>query len=406
MNWFENLILQPGVAHSVLLIGLVIAIGLLLSRIRIKNISFGVTWILFVGIFVGQLGLQLDAVTSHFVKEFGLMLFIFSIGIEVGPGFFQSFKKGGVLLNSLAMCIIFLGCIVMMLIQSISGEDKASMVGVLYGAVTNTPGLGAAQQTFSDLHNGEANSLYAQGYAVAYPLAVVGIILSITLLQRIFKVNNAKEDTLFESNANRNGANLQRENARKQEQLIVQKEDEHPHLFYIFLGLALGVVLGMIPISLPGIPVPIRLGLAGGPLIVSILLSHFGPRLRIPTHTTKSANLMIREIGICLFMAAVGIGAGQGFIETICQGGYLWVFYGFIITTVPCILIGLIARYVFHLSSYTIAGLISGSMTDPPALAYSNSLCSDQQASIAYSTVYPLTMFLRVLMAQVLVIML
>lgn len=409
MNWFETLLTQPGVAHSVLLISLVIAVGLILSKIHFKNISFGVTWILFVGIFVGQLGLQLDAETSHFVKEFGLILFIYSIGIEVGPGFFQSFKKGGVLLNAMAMAIVFLGCATMMTIQAFTGEDKASMVGVLYGAVTNTPGLGAAQQTFSDLNDGVSNSLYAQGYAVAYPLAVVGIILSITFLRRFFKINEAAETSLFESNAHRNGANLQRENARKAE-LQKSKEkpvnDDHPHLFYIFIGIALGVVLGMLPIRIPGIPVAIRLGLAGGPLIVSIFLAHFGPRLNIPTHTTKSANLMIREIGISLFMAAVGIGAGQGFIQTIIDGGYMWVVYGFIITTVPCLIVGLVARYVFNLSYYTIAGLISGSMTDPPALAYSNSLCPDQQSSVAYSTVYPLTMFLRVLMAQVLVIML
>lgn len=389
-------------------VAVVIAVGLVMSKIRIKSISFGVTWILFVGIFVGQMGFQLDPETSHFVKEFGLILFIYSIGIEVGPGFFQSFKKGGILLNALAMSIIFLGCIVMMTIQAVTGEDKASMVGVLYGAVTNTPGLGAAQQTFSDLHNGESCSLYAQGYAVAYPLAVVGIILSITVLKCFFKVDKAAEDSLFEENAHRNGANLQRENARKAkaEAILVKPEGDHPHLFYIFLGIALGVVLGMIPIHIPGIPVPIRLGLAGGPLIVSILISHFGPRLHIPTHTTKSANLMIREIGICLFMAAVGIGAGKGFVETILGGGYMWVLYGFLITIIPCLLVGIIARFVFNLSYYTIAGLISGSMTDPPALAYSNSLCSDQQASVAYSTVYPLTMFLRVLMAQVLVIML
>lgn len=407
MNWLETLFLQPGVANSVLLLSLVIAIGLILSRIHIKNISFGVTWILFVGIFVGQLGLQLDAEIGHFAKEFGLILFIYSIGIEVGPGFFQSFKKGGVLLNTLAMTIVLLGCAMMLVIQMLTGDDKAAMVGVLYGAVTNTPGLGAAQQTFSDLNNGLSNSLYAQGYAVAYPLAVVGIILSITFLKCFFRVDKAAEDSLFEANSDRNGANLQRTNQQKaasQQAETSKPEDNKPHLFYIFLGIALGVVLGMLPIAIPGIPVPIKLGLAGGPLIVSILISHYGPKLHIPTHTTKSANLMIREIGICLFMAAVGIGAGQGFIQTIMNGGYMWVIYGFAITVVPCLAVGLIARYCFNLSYYTIAGLISGAMTDPPALAYSNSLCSDQQSSVAYSTVYPLTMFLRVLMAQMLVI--
>ena len=408
MNWFETLVFQPGVAQSVLLISVVISLGLILSHLRIKNISFGVTWILFVGILAGQLGLQLDGEISHFAKEFGLILFIYSIGIEVGPGFFQSFKKGGILLNLLATAIVLMGTGMMVAMAKLTGESSASMIGVLYGAVTNTPGLGAAQQTFSDINGGAANPLYAQGYAVAYPLAVVGIILSISFLKCFFRVDNKAEDTLFEANADRNGANLQRSNEQKAQDEMrpadSKSADVKPHLFFIFLGIALGVVLGMVPLTIPGIPVPIRLGLAGGPLIVSILISHFGPRIHIPTHTTKSANLMIREIGISLFMATVGIGAGQGFLQTIMAGGYMWVIYGFVITVVPCIVTGIVARYCCHLSYYTIAGLISGAHTDPPALAYSNSLCSDQQASIAYSTVYPLTMFLRVLVAQVLVI--
>lgn len=403
MNWFEILLFQPSVAHSVLLIAVVIALGLVLSRISIKNISFGVTWILFVGILFGQIGFTLNEEISHFVKEFGLILFIFSIGIEVGPGFFQSFKKGGILLNLLATAIVLLGCGTMIFIQKITHEDVASMIGVLYGAVTNTPGLGAAQQTFADTHGGVTNALYAQGYAVAYPLAVVGIILSITFLKRCFGKDLASEDSLFEANADRNGVNLQRANQQRE---VMAPTDNKPNLFFIFIGIALGVVLGMVPIHIPGIPVPIRLGLAGGPLIVSILISYYGPQLHIPTHTTRSANLMIREIGISLFMATVGIGAGQGFIPTIMNGGYLWVIYGVLITTIPCLVVGVVARYGFHLSYYTIAGLISGAHTDPPALAYSNSLCSGQQASIAYSTVYPLTMFLRVLLAQILVIVL
>lgn len=403
MNWFEILLFQPSVAHSVLLIAVVIALGLVLSRISIKNISFGVTWILFVGILFGQIGFTLNEEISHFVKEFGLILFIFSIGIEVGPGFFQSFKKGGILLNLLATAIVLLGCGTMIFIQKITHEDVASMIGVLYGAVTNTPGLGAAQQTFADTHGGVTNALYAQGYAVAYPLAVVGIILSITFLKRCFGKDLASEDSLFEANADRNGVNLQRANQQRE---VMAPTDNKPNLFFIFIGIALGVVLGMVPIHIPGIPVPIRLGLAGGPLIVSILISYYGPQLHIPTHTTRSANLMIREIGISLFMATVGIGAGQGFIPTIMNGGYLWVIYGVLITAIPCLVVGVVARYGFHLSYYTIAGLISGAHTDPPALAYSNSLCSGQQASIAYSTVYPLTMFLRVLLAQILVIVL
>lgn len=399
LNWLITLFTEQSVAHSLLLIAFTVAVGLLLSKVKFGQISFGVTWILFFGLLLGQLGLQLDAETSHFVKEFGLILFVYSIGIEVGPGFFQSFRQGGVLLNLLAVAIVVMGALMMLLIRSLTGEDPAAMVGVLYGAVTNTPGLGAAQQTFSDISHGASNPLFAQGYALAYPLAVVGIILSIITLRCLFHRDNDKEVRLFQANADRNGLNLQRAMAAK-----APLPSDKPNLFFIFLGIFLGVLLGMVPVRIPGVPVPIKLGLAGGPLIVSIMLSYFGPKLHIPTYTSNSANLMIREIGISLFMATVGLGAGQGFVQTLMGGGWIWVGYGFLITVVPCLLVGLAARYIFHLSSFTIAGLISGATTDPPALAYSNSMSSNNEPSIAYSTVYPLTMFLRVLIAQILVI--
>jgi AspT/YidE/YbjL antiporter-like protein len=284
--------------------------------------------------------------------------------------------------------------------QRLTATEPAAMIGVLYGAVTNTPGLGAAQQAYSDLGAG-SSPLFAQGYAVAYPLGVIGIILSITLLRSLFRINLERENELYQRNAARNGIELQRELDAKQ-----GPKTHQPNLFFIFIGIMLGVVLGVLPIHIPGMSVPVRIGLAGGPLIVSILLTYFGPRLHINTYTTESANLMLRQVGISLFMAVVGIGAGQGFLQTIADGGYMWVLYGVVITMVPCLVIGAIARWLCKLSYFTIAGMISGACTDPPALAYSNDICGGSQASIAYTTVYPLSMFLRVLAAQIMVILL
>ena len=555
--WFSNLFLNPGVAHSVLLVALTIALGLALSRIKIGGVSLGVTWVLFVGIVASHFGLVLDNTTSHFVKEFGLILFIYSIGLQVGPGFFASFRKGGVTLNMLAAGIILLGSVTAYLIHVVTGEDLLAMIGVLYGAVTNTPGLGAAQQTYSDMHAGASNSIFAQGYAVAYPFGVVGIILAIIIIRSIFRINFKDEQSLYERNMRNDSEQLhavtlevaneavcgrtirqlnqlagrdivatrlmrsQTENIelvkaettlQKGDRLFVVgkpedveaytillgrklddvdqrqwDEDKHnnlvservvvtnpkmqgrrlgdldlrrtfhvtftrvkragidliaspslilqigdrvtvvgsadnvkrieemlgnsvkrldqPMLFSTFLGIALGVLLGSIPIFFPGMPVPVKLGLAGGPLIVSILLSCYGPKFHIVTYTTASAKLLMREIGICMFMAAVGLGAGVGFVDTVLGGGYWWVLYGFLITFLPCIIMGIVARLVFHRSYFTIAGMISGAMTDPPALAYSNSICGNDQASVAYSTVYPLSMFLRVLVAQILVLL-
>ena len=555
--WFYNLFMGTGVAHSVLLIALTIAFGLALSRVKIAGISLGVTWVLFVGILASHFGLVLDPETSHFVKEFGLILFIYSIGMQVGPGFFSSFKQGGVSLNILATSLVLLGSITAFVIHVITGESLEAMIGVLYGAVTNTPGLGAAQQTFSDMNNGETNSIFAQGYAVAYPLGVVGIILSIILTRYIFKINFEKEQELYNKNnfsedsqvrgvtltvtneavagrtikelhelagkkvvttrlmhrqsndvelatedtrlemgdrlyivakpadietykvllgtdhsdadnamlegeeknslvserlivtntslqgkrlsdldlnntfhvnisrVRRSGIDIvahssvvlqigdrltvvgTQDNVNKVEKLLgnsVKRLDE-PQLFTIFIGIALGVLLGSLPIFFPGMPVPVKLGLAGGPLIVSILVSCYGPKFHLVTYSTTSANLLMREIGICLFMASVGLGAGVGFVDTVLHGGYWWVLYGFIITFVPCMVVAVMARLIFHKSYFTIAGMISGATTDPPALAYSNSICGNDQASIAYSTVYPLTMFLRVLVAQILVLL-
>lgn len=556
MDWLSNLFFGTGVAHSVMLVGLVIAIGLALSRIKIGGISLGVTWILFAGIVAGHFGMILDPVTSHFVKEFGLILFIYSIGLQVGPGFFSSFRSGGLTYNVLAAGIVLLSCVTCYAIHLVTGEDLFAMIGVLYGAVTNTPGLGAAQQTFSDMHNGTSNSLFAQGYAMAYPLGVLGIIGCIVLIKVIFRIDLKQEQetyrqhnqnysatvqavTLEITNEGVNGKtmseiariagreivatrlmhtnsqdvelidehtrlqvgdrlflvalpadvealsvilgrqidmdekqwNKQHGNELVSERLVVTnpklngrrlgdlklrstfnititrikragvdmvatpmfllqlgdrvtvvgekknvenvksmigdsvKRLDQPQLTSIFLGIALGVILGSLPIYFPGMPVPVKLGLAGGPLIVSILIAKFGPQFKMVTYTTGSANLLMREIGICLFLASVGIGAGDGFVETVMNGGYMWVLYGFLITIIPLLIIGVIARTVCHLTYFSIAGLISGATTDPPALAYSNSICGTDQASVAYSTVYPLTMFLRVLCGQIMVLM-
>ena len=399
MDWIKQLFTEPSVANTLVIIALIIAVGLTLSKIKMGKVNLGVTWILFAGIAAGQIGLSVEPCSALFIKEFGLILFIYSIGVEVGPNFFAAFKSGGLLLNGLATLIVLFGCATALAVGKLTGTEPMAMVGVLYGAVTNTPGLGAAQQAYADLGATMGNELFAQGYAMAYPLGVVGIILSITLLRSMFKIDVDKENALYQKNAARNGIDLQRELAARQKQ-----QNHQPNLFFIFFGIALGVVLGVMPIHVPGMSVPVKIGLAGGPLIISILLTYFGPRVHINTHVTESANLMLRQVGISLFMAAVGLGAGKGFIQTVLDGGYMWVPYGVVITMVPCLIVGAIARWICKLSYFTIAGLISGATTDPPALAYSNDVCGGSQASIAYTTVYPLTMFLRVVAAQLLVI--
>lgn len=544
-----------GVAHSVLILSLVIAFGIILAKIKIAGISLGVTWILFVGIVFGHFDLNLDEHLLHFMKEFGLILFVYSIGLQVGPGFFSAFKKGGLTLNIIAMMVVFFGVSITVILHFITGIPITTMVGILSGAVTNTPGLGAAQQANSDLNGVDAPEI-ALGYAVAYPLGVVGIILSLLLLKFVFRVNTKREEDEAESGLghlqeltvrpvsleirneaidgkrvkdirplvnrqfvisrirhhsgdqtaelvnsdtvlhlddqillisnpkdieaiaaffgkqvnveweqlnkelisrrilitkpelngktlsqlkirNNFGASVTRVNrsgvdlvASTQLQLQMgdrvtvvgselavghaekvlgnsMKRLDHPNLIPIFLGIALGCILGSLPFAFPGIPQPVKLGLAGGPLIVSILISRFGPKYKLITYTTMSANLMLREIGIAIFLACVGLGAGEGFIDTIIyKGGYVWIGYGVIITMVPLLIAGIVGRYLFKLNYYTLAGVLSGSMTDPPALAYSNDLTSTDAPAVGYATVYPLAMFLRVLTAQLLIILL
>lgn len=549
MQWLIDLFFSNSIANSVLIVALTIALGLLLNRIKFGSISLGITWVLFVGILLSHFGMGIDPRICHFVKEFGLILFVYSIGLQVGPGFFSSLKEGGLRLNLLAATIILLGCVICYAIHVVTGEDLTTMVGVLSGAVTNTPGLGAAQQTISDVAGYNDNTL-ASAYAVAYPLGVIGIIVSMLIIRAVFRIKVEREaEVTDKGNAPRtvrvdmrvtnkaivgktvadvgriarskfvvarmmcedmkqkiaSGETMLHENdilrivVSSQDVELVQsligekvsvddkhwhssssnlekrrilvtkpqlngkhigdlhiresynvtitrvvragielvasyelrlqmgdvvvvvgrnndldqvaailgnsvKRLDHPNLFPIFVGIFLGVLLGSIPIMFPGVPQPVKLGLAGGPLIVAILVARYGPQYKLVTFTTNSANMMIREIGISLFLAAVGLGAGESFVSSIVGGGYWWILYGVIITMLPLLIVGFIARKLLHIDYFSIMGLLSGGMTDPPALAYANTVATDDRASVAYASVYPLTMFLRIFTAQILVL--
>lgn len=554
MNWIEKLLFGEGVAHSILLFAFVIAAGIALGKIKIKGISLGITFVLFVGILAGHFGLNIDHEVLHFMKEFGLILFVYSVGLQVGPGFFSSFKRGGLQLNMLAASIVFIGVITTVVLHYITDISMSTMVGIMSGAVTNTPGLGAAQEAFYDTQ-GSSDPTIAMGYAVAYPLAVIGIIGSVMLIRYVFRINMEKESeklqdpnvnqttiellslevknpaifgmsikeiaSLLDNNkfivsrilhyqneqieiasprtilndgdkifvvttpkdrqtviafignvvdmseddwstldkqlvskrvlvtrSNINGKTIRELNLRAnfginitrvnragvdliaQPNLQLQIGDRvtivgdniaihnviktlgnqlkmlnEPHLIPIFIGIFLGVLLGSIPFAFPGIPQPLKLGLAGGPLIVAILMSVLGAKYKLVTYTTISANLMLREIGICFFLACVGLGAGENFVDTIVNGGGIrWVGYGVIITIIPLLIIGIIGKTVFKINYYTLMGLMAGSMTDPPALAYANSVSDNDAPAVGYASVYPLTMFLRVLAAQLLIL--
>lgn len=547
--------LGEGIGHSILLLSMAIAVGIQIGKVRLWGVSLGITAVLFVGILLGHFGLTINPSVIHFFKEFGLILFVYSVGLQVGPGFFSSLKKGGLTLNALACGIVFLGVVTALVIHLITGVPIPTMVGILSGAITNTPGLGAAEQAFTDM-TGKADETIALGYAVAYPLGVVGIILSMLIVRHIFHVSIEKETAQLEEENNTHGSDatpislvvknpalfgrkvmelgrflehrqyvisriwrkksnkveivtddtvldeddkifvittehdadtvrafvgleismdrkqwIPAESAFVSRKIIVTKPEltgtrlgdlqirrlhginvtrvmragvelvatpglglqvgdkltvvgselaidkvssilgnslkrlKEPNLIPIFIGIALGVVLGSIPITISGVPQPVKLGLAGGPLIVSILLSRFGYRYRLVTYTTQSANLMLREIGLALFLACVGLSAGEGFVDTIVnRDGLAWVGYGFIITMLPLLIIGFVAKGFFHLNYFTLMGLMAGSTTDPPALAYANITAGNDAPSVGYATVYPLTMFLRILTAQLMIL--
>ena len=552
MNWFSNLFFGTGIAHSIFVLALAIAVGIFLgAKLKFKGITLGITWILFCAIACSHFGMTLDPLVESFAKDLGLILFVYSIGLQVGPGFFSSFGKGGLRLNMLAASIVVLGCATAYVIHLLSGTDIATMTGVLFGAVTNTPGLGAAQQTYQDL-TGVSNPDIASGYAMAYPLGVVGILFAMMVIRWVFRIKMDKEEEqvtkekgevqqvehydmrltnpqidglhvrdlgllthvtivvsrVLDVHGNEFmpdaetllhvGDQVRLVTDKKNERTVLllgEKTDIHweekeqnihlvsqhivvtkdkingkqicdlkvrdafhititrvrragiellatpelrlqlgdrltvvgekeavdkiakafgnsakkldaPNLASLFFGIILGVALGSIPFALPGLSQPFKLGIAGGSLIVAILMGAFGTKWHLVTYTTTSANLMIREIGISLFLAAVGFGAGGSFVETLLDGGYVWIGYGVIITLLPLLLIGFIARKGYKLDYFTLMGLIAGSTTDPPALAYATSQSSaNDRAAVAYSTVYPLTMFLRVLTGQLMILL-
>lgn len=557
MDWLINLFTTTdSVAHIVLLYAIVIAVGVYLGKIKIGGISIGVTFVLFAGIAAGHIGFTAPTNILSFLQEFGLILFVFMIGLQVGPGFLESFRKGGIALNLQSTVMVVLNVIVMfacyyIFFDTSDPKNLPMMVGTLYGAVTNTPGLGAANETlYSIFDKGEVPQI-ASGYACAYPLGVLGIIGATIAIKYIFGIKLEKEEEELAKEEEDNDdvkphfmdlevTNLYLEGKtlaqvhnflnrdfvcsrilhdghvsipngstifhigdklfvvcaendaeaiiafigptinvdwKKQDEPMVSKrilvtrssingktlgqmhfssaygvnvtrvtrqgmdlfaipslslqvgdrimvvgpEDavnrvaavmgnsikrlDAPNIATIFVGVFIGILFGSIPVAIPGIPVPIKLGIAGGPLIIAILIGRYGYKVHLVTYTTTSANMMLREIGLMLFLASVGIKAGDGFLETVIQGdGVKYVYTGFLITIIPILIIGIIARKKYKFNYFTIMGMIAGTYTDPPALAYANSICSKEAPSIGYSTVYPLSMFLRIFTAQIIVL--
>lgn len=559
MDWIVNLFTNTeSVAHIALLYAIVIAIGVYLGKLKIGGISLGVTFVLFAGILAGHVGFTGPKEILTFVQDFGLILFVFMIGLQVGPGFFESFKKGGVTLNMLSASAILLNILVMfgcyyLFFDTSNPNNLPMMVGTLYGAVTNTPGLGAANEALLSVFPNGAPSI-ANGYACAYPLGVVGIIGATILIKYICKINTADEEEQLNEedaanpHAKAHNMHLRVENAyitgrtlrevseflnrdivcsrllhngevsipnsktkfevgdellvvcaeadaeaikafigpeveaewdREKDEvqhfvsrrivvtrpemngktlgkmhfssvygvnvtrisrqgmdifagrnhhfhvgdkiLVVGPEEnvnrvaeimgnsvkrlDAPNIATIFVGIMVGIIFGSLPFAIPGMPVPLKLGIAGGPLIIAILIGRFGYRMKLVTYTTTSANMMLREIGLVLFLASVGIKAGAGFWDTVVQGdGLKYVGCGFLITVIPILIIGTIARLKFKFNYFTIMGMLAGTYTDPPALAYANASCSKEAPAVGYSTVYPLSMFLRIFTAQIVVL--
>ena len=558
MNWFIDLFTTTdSVAHITLLYALVIAVGVLLGKIKFGGISLGVTFVLFAGIVAGHVGFTAPTNILNFIQDFGLILFVFCIGLQVGPGFFESFKKGGITLNMMSVTIVMLNVLVMfacyfIFFDTSNVNNLPMMVGTLYGAVTNTPGLGVANEALVSVFKGSVPQI-ASGYACAYPLGVLGIIGATIAIRYLTRTKLADEEKMLEEEEAENphakphqmhlkvnnsylagrtlreiseflnrdlvcsrlqhNGNIFIPNSKTvfelgDEVLIVcaeadaeaikafigpeidtpwSEEDQNqplvsrriiitrpsmngktlgkmhfssvygvtvtrvsrqgmdvfasrnyhfqvgdkilvvgpmdnvnrvadmmgnsvkrldsPNIATIFIGILVGILFGSIPLAIPGMPVPLKLGLAGGPLIIAILIGRFGYKFKLVTYTTTSANMMLREIGLVLFLASVGIKAGAGFWETVIQGdGLKYVYTGFLITIIPILLVGVIARVYFKLNYFTIMGMIAGTYTDPPALAYANSSCSREAPAVGYSTVYPLAMFLRIFTAQLIVL--
>ena len=391
-----NLFTGSGVGPTILYLALSIFIGLLLGKIKIANVSLGITWVLFVGIALSAYGVALNAEMLHIIKEFGLILFVVAVGLQVGPGFFRSFKKGGLAMNLMALVNVALGVLITVIIAKIAHQDLADMAGVYTGAITNTPGLSAAQQAVNDLGiEGGADRL-AAGYAVAYPLAVVGMIMTCIVLRPLCRIDLKKEPYTEETIE-----------TQPEKQATPTTQRHKVNLIPIFVIIALGIIVGSIPIPV-GMKAPIKLGLAGGPLVVAIIGSWLGVKKGwFGTDFTDSHGVwMLREVGIALFLAGVGLSAGGQFVATV-QEHYMWVVYGIIITIVPPLIVATFGRLVLKMNYYTLMGFIGGSHTDPPTLAFANTVAPDgcKLPNMGYATVYPLTMFLRIFTAQLLVLM-
>lgn len=391
-----NLFTGSGVGPTILYLALSIFVGLLLGKIKVAKISLGITWVLFVGIALSACGITLNHEMLHIVKEFGLILFVVAVGLQVGPGFFRSFKKGGLAMNLMALVNVALGVVLTIVIAKVAKQDLADMAGVYTGAITNTPGLSAAQQAVTDMGLAGASDRLAAGYAVAYPLAVVGLILTCILMKALCRVDLKNEPTVEHV--------LE---AKAEMQATPTSQRHKVNLIPIFVFIALGIVVGSIPIPV-GMKAPVKLGLAGGPLVVSIIGSWLGVKKGwFTTEFTDSHGVwMLREVGIALFLAGVGLSAGGQFVVTV-QEHYLWVVYGVLITVIPPILVSLFGRLVLKMNFYTLMGFIGGSHTDPPTLAFANTVAPEgcKLPSMGYATVYPLTMFLRIFTAQLLVLM-
>ena len=394
--WFTNLFTGSGVASTVLMLAISIFAGLLLGKLKIKGVTLGITWVLFVGIALSACGVSLNHDMLHVIKELGLILFVTAVGMQVGPGFFKSFKKGGLAMNLMALVNVALGVVITVIIAKLANQELTDMAGVYTGAITNTPGLSAAQQAVNELGIDGASDRLAAGYAVAYPLAVVGMIVTCILLRPLCRIDLGKEpvreDTLEAPAAKTATSAAQRHKI---------------NLVPIFIFIALGIVLGSIPIPV-GMSAPVKLGLAGGPLVVALIGSWLGVKKGwFTTEFTDSHGVWtLREVGIALFLAGVGLSAGADFVGTV-KVHYMWVVYGVIITMVPPLLVGLFCRLVLKTNYYTLMGMIGGMHTDPPTLAFANTVAPEgcKLPNMGYATVYPLTMFLRIFTAQLLVLM-
>lgn len=552
MNWFIPLFTEHSVPQTLMIYSLVIAIGVAIGKIKIMGISFGITWVLFIGLIFSYFGVSVNTEIEHFVKEFGLVLFVYALGLQVGPGFFASLKKTALVNNGLASLVVFLGVAITVVFFYTTANSIPVLAGLMSGAVTNTPGLAAAEATVASLNNSDSTAIITVAYALVYPFAIIGIILSLIILKKVLRIDIEHEQEmhrqLYSSQSDQpisvhinldnkqligqpirkifqllnepviisrmlsNGVvitptpdtvlcsgdvmlfvaskkviekvkllvgsesekNLKAEPSKLvSRNIVVTRKDithkrlgnileEHPEnltitrikragiemvaygriflqlgdtitavghedsinrfakevgnslkrleapdLGPIFMGIVLGVVLGSVPFYIPNVPVPVKVGMAGGPLIVALVLSRFGNQLYLNNYTTGSANLLVREIGIALFLASVGLNSGDNLVMAFSQGnGFQWILMGITITVVPLLVVGIVAHKFFQRTYFEICGLLSGACTDPPALAFSLKMAGNDIPSSTYATVYPLTMILRILAAQLIILFL